>query len=59
MVCLQCSLYYSRRFCVKCVRKYRDEFPRELKKEIARLDERYREIKEKKKNAEIAAGINS
>ena len=59
MVCLQCSLYYSRRFCVKCVRKYREEFPPELKKEITRLDDRYREIKEKKKNAEISAGINS
>ena len=37
MVCLQCSLYYSRRFCVKCVRKYRDEFPKQLEKEIEDL----------------------
>ena len=59
MVCVNCSLYYSRRFCVKCVRKYRDEFPQELKKEIEKLDERYVEIKAKKKNADIAKGINN
>ncbi|CAF1097034.1 unnamed protein product [Rotaria sordida] len=29
-----CSLFYTRRFCLKCVAKYRDEFPREILDEI-------------------------
>lgn len=35
-----CSLFYTRRFCLKCVAKYRDEFPREILDEIGvkRLD---------------------
>ena len=41
-VCMACSLYYSRRFCVKCVRKYREEFPKELSKEIGKLDDHYK-----------------
>ncbi|CAF3297262.1 unnamed protein product [Rotaria socialis] len=31
---LDCSLFYTRRFCLKCVSKYRDEFPREILDEI-------------------------
>ncbi len=29
-----CSLFYTRRFCLKCLAKYRDEFPREILDEI-------------------------
>jgi hypothetical protein len=29
-----CSLFYTRRFCLKCIAKYRDEFPREILDEI-------------------------
>jgi hypothetical protein len=29
-----CSLFYTRRFCLKCLSKYRDEFPREILDEI-------------------------
>lgn len=29
-----CSLFYTRRFCLKCVAKYREEFPREILEEI-------------------------
>ena len=36
------SLYYSGRFCVKCVRKYREEFPKELSKEIGKLNDHYK-----------------
>ncbi|CAF0808890.1 unnamed protein product [Adineta steineri] len=37
---LDCSLFYTRRFCLKCIAKYRDEFPREVLDEIGvkRLD---------------------
>ncbi|CAF1323951.1 unnamed protein product [Adineta steineri] len=31
---LDCSLFYTRRFCLKCIAKYRDEFPREVLDEI-------------------------
>ncbi|CAF2397622.1 unnamed protein product [Rotaria sp. Silwood2] len=36
LVCvhMDCSLFYTRRFCLKCVAKYRDEFPREILDEI-------------------------
>jgi hypothetical protein len=35
-----CSVFYTRRFCLKCLAKYRDEFPREILDEIGakRLD---------------------
>ena len=35
-----CSVFYTRRFCLKCVAKYREEFPREILDEIGakRLD---------------------
>lgn len=29
-----CSIFYTRRFCLKCLAKYRDEFPREILDEI-------------------------
>jgi hypothetical protein len=29
-----CSLFYTRRFCLKCLAKYRDEFPQEILDEI-------------------------
>lgn len=29
-----CSLFYTRRFCLQCLAKYRDEFPREILDEI-------------------------
>jgi hypothetical protein len=42
LVCVHsdCSLFYTRRFCLKCVSQYRDEFPREILDEIGakRLD---------------------
>ncbi|UJR27463.1 hypothetical protein I4U23_008750 [Adineta vaga] len=31
---LDCSLFYTRRFCLKCVSKYRHEFPKEILDEI-------------------------
>jgi hypothetical protein len=31
---LDCSIFYTRRFCLKCLSKYRDEFPREILDEI-------------------------
>lgn len=46
-VCLHsdCSLFYTRRFCLKCVAKYRDEFPREIIDEVGvqRLDKHMHE----------------
>lgn len=45
MVCLECSLFFSRRFCVKCVRKYKSEFPKELDREIGKLLAHYTEVK--------------
>jgi len=35
-VCIHsdCSLFYTRRFCLKCFAQYRSEFPRELLDEI-------------------------
>ena len=29
-----CSLFYTRRFCLQCVAKYRNEFPREILDEV-------------------------
>ena len=45
MVCLQCSLFFSRRFCCRCVKKYKSEFPKELDKEITKLLNHYSEVK--------------
>jgi hypothetical protein len=53
MVCLECSLFFSRRFCVKCVRKNKSEFPKELNKDISKLETNYAEVKRIKKAAEI------
>lgn len=35
-ICLQtdCSIFYTRRFCLRCVARYREEFPREILDEI-------------------------
>ena len=37
---INCSVFYTRRFCLRCVAQYRDEFPREILDEIGdkRLD---------------------
>ena len=37
---LNCSVFYTRRFCLRCVAHYRDEFPREILDEVGdkRLD---------------------
>ena len=49
-VCIQndCSLFYTRRFCLKCLAKYRDEFPREILDEIGmkKLDKFIQEMEE-------------
>ena len=40
-----CSLFYTRRFCLRCVARYREEFPREILEEIGdkRLEKFYQE----------------
>lgn len=49
-VCIQsdCSLFYTRRFCLKCLAKYRDEFPREILDEIGmkKLDKFIQEMED-------------
>jgi hypothetical protein len=42
---VDCSLFYTRRFCLRCVARYREEFPREVLEEIGdkRLEKFYQE----------------
>lgn len=55
MVCMDCSLFFSRRFCVKCVRRYESDFPHQLGKEIKKLKEHYSKVKEQSKIDKIEA----
>ncbi|XP_064632463.1 cysteine-rich DPF motif domain-containing protein 1-like [Lineus longissimus] len=34
-----CSLFYTKRFCLPCVRKNIEEFPVEIQKEVAKIKE--------------------
>ncbi|KAM9824220.1 cysteine-rich DPF motif domain-containing protein 1 [Neosynchiropus ocellatus] len=31
-----CSLFYTRRFCMECVRKHLDQFPQQIRAELAK-----------------------
>eukprot|EP00117_Sycon_ciliatum_P033269 scpid69788/ scgid25638/ UPF0595 protein C22orf40 homolog len=33
-----CSLFYTRRFCLQCVRQHQARFPTEIQTELSRLD---------------------
>jgi hypothetical protein len=33
-VCVDCSVFYARRFCTKCAEFYRSEFPKEIQPKI-------------------------
>lgn len=50
-VCTQidCSIFYTRRFCLRCVSHYRDEFPKEILDEIGvkRLEKFHQEDDER------------
>ena len=43
---------------MKCVRKYRDEFPKELAKDISKIESNYQDVKEKRKAKKISEGQN-
>jgi hypothetical protein len=36
-VCLECSLFYARRYCNKCAEFYMSEFPKETQGKIAKM----------------------
>ncbi|MBN3311079.1 cysteine-rich DPF motif domain-containing protein 1 isoform X3 [Amia ocellicauda] len=38
MVCVgpDCSLFYTKRFCLKCVREHLEEFPQQIQMEVAK-----------------------
>jgi len=45
-VCLDCSIFYIRRFCVTCANFYCEEFPEEVRPRIRKLAEQVRQAAE-------------